>query len=76
MNNIYAHTEPGSNYPQYVSINSRGHGGLSVTVRGPRQVFGEDGEINAAGNTASMELSREQAREMQLALQRYLIQTK
>lgn len=31
--NIFAHTEPGSGYPAYVSINQKPDGDIEITVR-------------------------------------------
>jgi hypothetical protein len=31
--NIFAHTDPGCNYPQYVSVNREESGEVSLTVR-------------------------------------------
>ena len=43
--NIFAHTAPGTNYPEFVSINLEEDGTISVTVRNPAKPDGSCGEI-------------------------------
>lgn len=51
--NVYAYTAPGSNYPEYISIN-RTSDGMEITVRSHAK---QDG---ACGDTASIILSNEE----------------
>lgn len=48
MKNIHAYTEPGHNYPAYVSINELGDGAITVALR------------QRAGTAAVIELTRDQ----------------
>lgn len=59
--NVFAHTAPGSHYPEFVSVNEHVDGTISVIVRSPR-------EGDACGAMAQSTLDRAKARELGLAL--------
>lgn len=56
MKNVYAHTDPGSDYPGFVSVKEAG-AGLSVMVRSPRCEDGSCGSV-AALTLAPAEVDR------------------
>lgn len=58
MRNIYAMTSSGVNYPEYISVNLCEHSDVEVIVRGHALEFG------FCGPTASIVLTREQAKEL------------
>jgi hypothetical protein len=61
--NIFAHTDPGTNYPQYVSINKEEDGKISLTVRSA--VWGD----GTCGATATAVLSLETVRKLAQSLE-------
>lgn len=44
--NLFAYTVPGSNYPEYISINKEDDGLVSVTVRSAVKLEGACGETS------------------------------
>lgn len=53
MKNVFAFTAPGSDMPEFISVNDdAGAGGAEVTVRSAK---------DRGGNTASIKLTRDQA---------------
>jgi hypothetical protein len=65
--NIFAHTAPGSSYPEFLSVNEQ-DGNIEVTVRSPAS-----GDVE--GTQATMTLPRDAAKELYRSMLRELIQT-
>lgn len=59
--NIYAHTEPGGSYPEYISINHNDQY-ITITVRNPRN------EDSSEGTTATISLDTTQAKDLATAI--------
>lgn len=57
--NLFAHTAPGSDMPEFLSVNEEADGKISVHCRSPKEI---------GGHTAMCPLDRKQARELGLAL--------
>jgi hypothetical protein len=62
MSNIFAYTAPGSNYPEFISVNSAENGLVEIIVR---HKVKEDGRC---GDAASILLTKEQALQLSAAL--------
>lgn len=45
MKNLHAYTEPGHEYPAYISVNDDEHGGYHITVRARGQMGFQIGAI-------------------------------
>ena len=59
--NLYAYTTPGSNYPEFISVNMRGEE-VEILVR--TAAWGD----GTCGNVASIRLSKKQALDLSAAL--------
>ncbi|MCK1402045.1 hypothetical protein IVB45_17420 [Bradyrhizobium sp. 4] len=57
--NVFAHTAPGCDMPEFVSVNQHVDGGFSIMARSPR---------DAGGGLGQSMLNRAKARELGLAL--------
>jgi hypothetical protein len=63
--NIFAYTAPGSNYPEFVSLNQQADGSITLSVRGPAIVA-------ACGPQAEVTLPRRELLNLFDALRREL----
>ena len=63
--NIFAHTAPGADYPEFVSINEQDDGRITVCVRGPKKMHaGAARAFEGPGETVDMTLPREKIAEL------------
>ena len=71
--NLFGYTESKGNYPQYLSLNtSEDYENVILTIRGPKKVFGEDGEYEDAGPTVSIKLDLNTIKQLSEALNAFI----
>lgn len=75
IKNIFAFTEPGANFPAYISINDRHGDDVAITIRGKARPY-EMGPGFDPGQVAEIVLDEEQLRELWRALYIYLKKVK
>lgn len=64
--NIFAYTAPGTDFPEFVSVNATDDKGVDIILRSPKAI---------GGGTAQVALTRDQARDLYVALMHHLIPT-